>query len=109
MRHLLKDDNNEVYLETLSLLKFIVGNLAHHLSNLDLHLMMGQFIAVLVGGQSSNMKARIASDKVIIYFAKHSAIGSLIVAKEVLKNIDRLNMSAFNKTALPDDREEDKR
>jgi glutamyl-tRNA reductase len=41
MRHLLKDENQEVYLEALNLLKFIVGNLAQHLSNLDLHLMMG--------------------------------------------------------------------
>jgi hypothetical protein len=28
LRHLLKDDNVEVYLESLNLLKFIVGNLA---------------------------------------------------------------------------------
>ena len=40
------------------------------------------------------MKARIASDKVIVYFAKHTNIGSLVVAKEVLKNIERLNRSA---------------
>jgi hypothetical protein len=60
--------------------------------------MMGQFIAVIVSGQNSNMKARIASDKVIVYFAKHTNIGSLVVAKEVLKNIERLNKSAWLKT-----------
>ena len=110
MRHLLKDENQEVYLEALNLLKFIVGNLAQHLSNLDLHLMMGQFIAVIVGGQSSNMKTRIASDKVVVYFAKHNSIGSLVVAKEVLKNIDRLNTSAFSaKTVAADDKEEDRK
>ncbi len=59
---------------------------------------MGQFIAVIVSGQNSNMKARIASDKVIVYFAKHTNIGSLVVAKEVLKNIERLNKSAWLKT-----------
>ena len=41
LRELLKDDNSEVYLEALNLLKFIVGSLATHLSALDLHLMMG--------------------------------------------------------------------
>jgi hypothetical protein len=34
---------------------------------------------------------------VIVYFAKHTSIGSLVVAKEVLKNIERLNRSAFVK------------
>lgn len=41
LRHLLGDENVEVYLESLTLLKFIVGNLAQHLSSLDLHLMIG--------------------------------------------------------------------
>lgn len=70
---------------------------------------MGQFIAVIVGGQTSNMKTRIASDKVVVYFAKHNSIGSLVVAKEVLKNIDRLNMSAFGTKSVSDDKEEDKK
>jgi hypothetical protein len=43
------------------------------------------------------MRARVSSDKVIVYFAKHTNIGSLVVAKEVLKNIERLNRSAFTK------------
>ena len=41
LRELLKDENTEVYLEALNLLKFIVGSLATHMSALDLHLMMG--------------------------------------------------------------------
>jgi hypothetical protein len=61
---------------------------------------------VIVVGQSQNIKARIASDKVIVYFAKHTSIGSLVVAKEVLKNIERLNRSAFVK---PDVEVEDKK
>jgi len=50
------------------------------------------------------MKARIASDKVIVYFAKHTNIGSLVVAKEVLKNIER-----FNRSAKVDEHWEDKK
>ena len=46
------------------------------------------------------MKARIASDKVIVYLAKHTSIGSLVVAKEVLKNIERFNRSAFIKSEV---------
>ena len=81
-----------MYLEALNLLKFIVGSLATHMSALDLHLMMGQFISLTVTNASSaNMRIRVASDKVIIFFAKHSNIGSYIVAKEVLKNIERTN------------------
>lgn len=41
------------------------------------------------------MRARVASDKVIVYFAKHTNIGSLVVAKEIIKNIERLNRSAL--------------
>jgi hypothetical protein len=41
LRYLLRDENVEVFLEALNLLKFVVGNLAQHLSALDLHLMMG--------------------------------------------------------------------
>ena len=48
MRQLLADENPEIYLESLNLLKFIVGGLASHLSSLDLHLMMGSFIGVIV-------------------------------------------------------------
>jgi len=43
------------------------------------------------------MRQRVASDKVIVFFAKHNNIGSYIVAKEVLKNIERLNKTAFTK------------
>lgn len=92
LRELLRDENTEVYLEALNLLKFIVGSLASHLSALDLHLMIGQFISLTVTNASSaNMRIRVASDKVIIYFAKHSNIGSFIVAKEVLKNVEWTN------------------
>ena len=92
LRELLKDENTDVYMEALNLLKFIVGSLASHLSALDLHLMMGQFIALTVTNASSaNMRIRVASDKVIIFFAKHTNIGSFIVAKEVLKNVERAN------------------
>jgi hypothetical protein len=75
----------------LSLLKFVVGCLAPHLSTLDLHLMLGQFIGILVGNTvSSNMRTQIASDKVIIFFAKHANIGPLLVARDVLKNIEKI-------------------
>ena len=92
LRELLKDENTEVYLEALNLLKFIVGSLATHMSALDLHLMMGQFISLTVTNASNaNMRIRVASDKVIVFFAKHANIGSFIVAKEVIKNIERTN------------------
>jgi hypothetical protein len=108
LRHLLRDENVEVYLESLNLLKFIVGNLAPHLSALDLHLMMGQFLTVIVSGQNTNMRARVASDKVIVYFSKHTNIGSLVVAKEILKNIERLNRSALQQLK-PDETTEEKK
>jgi hypothetical protein len=58
---------------------------------------MGQFIAVIVNASNQNIRQRVASDKVIVFFAKHNNIGSYIVAKEVLKNIERLNKSALAK------------
>ena len=48
MRQLLQDENPDIYLEALNLLKFIVGGLAPFLSTLDLHLMMGSFIGIIV-------------------------------------------------------------
>lgn len=92
MRQLLTDDAPEVYLEALNLLKYVVGSLAPHLSSLDLHLMMGSFIGLIVNNTvSGNMRIRVASDKVIVFFAKHNNIGSYVIAKEVLKNIERIN------------------
>lgn len=48
MRHLLQDSDSDVYIESLSLLKFVVGSLAPYLTSLDLHLMMGQFVGIIV-------------------------------------------------------------
>lgn len=116
LRHLLRDDAVEVYIEALNLLKFIVGSLAPHLSQLDLHLMMGQFLGVIITSQTQNMRGRVASDKVIVYFSKHTNIGSLVVAKEVLKNIERINkaLSVFKSqkeapTTVVDEKEEEKK
>jgi hypothetical protein len=39
---------------------------------------------------------RMASDKVVIFFAKHNNIGSFVVSKEILKSIEKLNKTAFN-------------
>lgn len=59
------------------------------------------------------MRGRVASDKVIVYFAKHTNIGSLVVAKEVLKNIERFNKSINvlkQKEGQPlDEKEEEKK
>lgn len=68
-----------------------MGSLAPHLSTLDMHLMMGSFIGIVVGNtMSSNMRIQIASDKVVIFFAKHNNIGPFVVAKDVLKNIEKI-------------------
>jgi len=100
MRQLLQDDHPDIYLESLNLLKFIVGSLAPYLSTLDLHLMMGSFIGIIVQNTvSGNMRIQVSSDKVIVFFAKHQNIGPCIVAKEVTKNIDKIN-KAVN-TAAP--------
>ena len=54
--------------------------------------MLGSFISVIVQNTiGGNMRITVASDKVIIYFAKHNNIGSLTVAKEVIKNIEKIN------------------
>ena len=52
MRHLLRDENSEVYLEALNLLEFIVSSMVPHMSQLDLHLMMGSFISVVLSVNS---------------------------------------------------------
>jgi len=57
MRQLLQDSNSDIYLESLNLLKFIVGSLAPSLSSLDLHLMMGSFVGIIVQNTvSGNMR-----------------------------------------------------
>lgn len=43
----------------------------------------------MTNASSGNIRIRVASDKVIVFFAKHANIGSFIVAKEVLKNVER--------------------
>jgi len=44
----MQDEDSEIYLESLNLLKYIVGTLSPHLSKLDLHLMLGSFIGLIV-------------------------------------------------------------
>jgi hypothetical protein len=55
------------------------------------------------------MRIRLSSDKVIVYFAKHTNIGSLVVAKEVLKYIERLNKSVFVKAGHLDENLEERK
>jgi len=95
IRHLLIDsEGDDLYLESLNLLKFVVGTLAPYLSTLDLHLMMGQFVGVIVSNTvTKNMRVQVQTDKVVVFFAKHQNIGSLVVAREILKNIERFNSS----------------
>jgi len=93
MRQLLQDENSDIYMESLNLLKFIVGSLAPYLSTLDLHLMLGSFIGLIVQNSfHSNMRIQVQTDKVIIFFAKHQNIGPFVVAKEITKSLDKLNI-----------------
>lgn len=92
MRQLLQDDSTEIYLEALNLLKFVVTSLAQSMSTLDLHLMMSSFIGIIVQNSSSgNIRVQLSSDKVIIFFAKHQNIGPFVMAKEIVKNIEKIN------------------
>lgn len=55
-----------------------------------------------------------ASDKVIVYLSKHTNIGSLVVAKEILKNIERINRSlntfkSQKETNPADEKDEEKK
>lgn len=79
------------------MLKFIVGGLAPYLSTLDLHLMMGSFIGIIVQNTatSSNIRIQVSSDKVIVFFAKHQNIGPFVVAKEINKNLERINKAVM--------------
>lgn len=90
IRQLLSDDEPDIYMETLGILRSVVGALVPHMSTLDVHLMLGSFIGVIVANTvSGNIRTQIASDKVIIFFAKHSNIGPFVVAKDILKNIEK--------------------
>lgn len=60
------------------------------------------------------MRGRVASDKVIVYLSKHTNIGSLVVAKEILKNIERINRSlntfkSQKETNPADEKDEEKK
>lgn len=92
LRHLLQVENSEIYLEALNFLKFIVSSFSPFLSSLDLHLMMGSFIGLIVQNSvTANIRAQVSTDKIIIFFAKNKNIGSLLIAKEICKNIDKIN------------------
>jgi hypothetical protein len=92
MRQLMQDEDSEIYLESLNLLKYIVGSLSPHLSKLDLHLMLGSFIGLIVQNSlNTNMRVQVQTDKVIVYFAKHQNIGSFVIAREITKSLDKIN------------------
>lgn len=97
MRQLLQDDDSDIYLESLNLLKYIVGSLSPHLSTLDLHLMLGSFIGLIVQNSfNTNIRIQVQTDKVIVFFAKHQNIGSFVVAREITKSIEKLNATVQN-------------
>jgi hypothetical protein len=90
IRQLLSDEEPDIYMETLNMLRAVVGALVPHMSALDVHLMLGSFLGVIVANTvSGNIRTQIASDKVIIFFAKHGNIGPFLVAKDILKNIEK--------------------
>lgn len=91
MRQILSDENAEVYLESLKIVKFIISSLAPYLGALDLHILIGSFIGIIVSNTvSSNLRIQLASDKVIIFFAKHNNIGPFVVARDIIKNIEKI-------------------
>lgn len=91
MRQILSDENAEVYLESLKIVKYIISTLAPHLGALDLHILIGSFIGIIVSNTvSSNVRIQVASDKVIIFFAKHNNIGPFVVARDIVKNIEKI-------------------
>ena len=92
MRQMLSDDSNEVYLEALKIVRFIISSLAPHLGALDLHILIGSFIGIIVAKTvSSNVRIQVSSDKVIIFFAKHNNIGPFVVARDIVKNIEKIS------------------
>lgn len=78
-------------------MKLIISTLAPHLDTLDLHILIGSFVGMIVSTVSPNMRIQIQVDKVIIFLAKHNNIGPLVVARDVLKNLDKI-ASVFKNT-----------
>ena len=94
MRQILSDDNTDVYLEALKIVKFIIVTLAEILIRLDLRILIGSFLGKIVTNTvNSNVRIQVASDKVVIYFAKHNSIGPFVIAKGILKNIDKISFA----------------
>ena len=60
VRQLLADEEPDIYLETLGMLRAVVSTLVPHMSTLDVHLMLGQFIGVIVSNTvSGNIRTQI--------------------------------------------------
>ena len=94
MRQILSDESSEVYLEALKIVRFIISSLAPHLGALDLHILIGSFIGIIVSNTvSSNVRIQVASDKVVIFFAKHNNIGPFVVARDIVKNIEKITFA----------------
>jgi len=56
--------------------------------------LIGSFIGIIVSNTvSGNIRIQVASDKVIIFFAKHSNIGPLVVARDIIKNIEKVSQA----------------
>lgn len=94
MRQILSDESSDVYLEALKIVRFIIASLAPHLGTLDLHILIGSFVGIIVSNTvSSNVRIQLSSDKVIIFFAKHSNIGPFVVARDIIKNIEKISIA----------------
>jgi len=94
MRQILSDESTEVYLESLKIVRFIISALAPHLGTLDLHILIGSFIGIIISNTvSGNIRIQVDSDKVVIFFAKHNNIGPLVVARDIIKNIEKISFA----------------
>lgn len=94
MRQILSDESTNVYLESLKVVRYFIAALAPHLGTLDLHILIGSFIGIIVSNTvSSNVRIQVASDKVIIFFAKHNNIGPFVVARDIIKNIEKISFA----------------
>ena len=68
----------------------VISTLAPYLDSLDLHILIGSFVGMIVSTVTPNMWVQIQVDKVLIFLAKHNNIGPLVVARDVIKNLDKI-------------------
>lgn len=76
----------QIFERAAALVKLMMQYMAPHVSALDLHMVMGRLVfpALITCAHSSESRVQMATDKLLLFFAKHPRVGAETITRNVV-------------------------